>query len=45
MILLVAFAFGLMARMQSGESKQTTATLEQIEAAVQSLDNLDELAR
>ena len=44
-ILLVAFAFGLMARMQSGESKKTTATLEQIEAAVQSLDNLDELAR
>lgn len=44
-MLLVAFAFGLIAKSQSGERKQTKATLEQIEAAVQSLDNLDETAR
>ena len=44
-VLLVAFAFGLIAKSQSGERQQTKATLEQIEAALQSLDNLEEKAR
>jgi hypothetical protein len=43
--LLVAVAFGVMVKSNSGASKQTSSMIRQIEGAVQSLENLEQVAR